>query len=603
MKKGKLLRLLSAFLLTVAIAVGVCACTPSDPTGGGSGQTELDPSIRSVYGLYVETCAKTGEEPMTYEEWLATIKGEKGETGAQGEKGDKGDQGPQGEKGETGETGASGAPGNGWRIGEGAPKDTLGVNGDLYLDYTTWDVYFKEDGAWSTYGNIKGEKGDQGATGEAGEAGGPKGEQGEQGPQGPQGEQGEQGPQGPQGEQGEAGNGWLYGSGTPAATLGKNGDLYLDYSTWNVYTKDNGAWTFRGNIKGEKGDKGDTGDKGDPGESGSSGGGTTDPAVAELNIYFPELGNGNAGDCTLLKTGNTEILIDAGSKRNSAPTIVSFLTEYCTDGILEYVIVTHAHEDHIASFVGESGKEGVFSNFKCGTIIDFARTGSSSVIYKDYVTYRDKEVSSDGAKHYTALECWKGQNGAQQSYTVAEGLKFEILYQKYYETSASGENNYSVCTLFTHGDNHYLFTGDLEKEGEESLVSSNTLPQCTLFKAGHHGSKTSSNDSLLSVIRPAYVVIPCCAGSPEYSTTPANTFPTQETLNRIAKYTKNIYIPSLATNVNYSSKTWTPASLNGLVNVWSDGSAVTVTGSNDSTILKDTAWFKANRTWPSDGVK
>ncbi len=332
---------------------------------------------------------------------------------------------------------------------------------------------------------------------------------------------------------------------------------------------------------------------------GPEGGGAS---VAEVNIYFPELGNGNAGDCMLLKSGDTEVLIDAGSKRESATAVVSFLKEHCTDGILEYVIVTHAHEDHIAAFVGPTGTngtKGVFANFKCGTIIDFARKKTTSQISADYITYRDKEVSDDGATHYTALECWNETNGAQRSYTIAEGLSFEILYQKYYEINSSDENNYSVCTLFTHGDNHYLFTGDLELEGEESLVQKNALPHCELFKAGHHGSKTSSNDALLSVIQPEYVCICCCAGSTEYTTTEENTFPTQDAINRIAKYTKNIYVTTLS--VDKTTKNYT--SMNGLITVWSNGTDITVTGSNNSTILKDTDWFKANRTWPSDGVQ
>ena len=500
----KLMQSLCAALLAAGIAVSTCACSLfGGQTTGGQNEPE-EPTISSVYDLYVESCAKTGEEPLTYEAWLASIKGE---------------QGPQGEKGP----------------------------------------------------------------------------QGPQGPQGEKGEQGDQGPQGEKGEQGEAGNGWLYGSGAPTASQGKNGDLYLDYATWNVYTKDNGTWTLRGNIKGEKGDKGDKGDPADG--SGSQGGGQTTPAVAELSIYFPQLGNGYAGDCTLLKTGNTEVLIDAGSRKESAAALVPFIEQYCTDGVLEYVIVTHAHQDHIAGFVGTASSKGVFESFKCGTIIDYALKNSTSQISKDYETARNKEVSEDGAKHYTALECWNETNGAQREYELAEGISFEILYQKYYTTKSSEENNHSVCTLFTQGDNHYLFTGDLELDGEQSLVESNELPHCKLFKAGHHGSKTSSNEVLLSVIQPEIVVIPCVAGTNEYSSG-SGTFPTQDTLNRLAKYTKNLYAP--AVTVDGTTKNYT--ALNGLIIVWSNGTDITVTGSNNSTILKETDWFKANRTWPADGV-
>lgn len=35
-----------------------------------------------------------------------------------------------------------------WYTGHGAPSDAIGVNGDLYLDRDTADVYEKENGTW-----------------------------------------------------------------------------------------------------------------------------------------------------------------------------------------------------------------------------------------------------------------------------------------------------------------------------------------------------------------------------------------------------------------------------------------------------------------------
>ena len=170
----------------------------------------------------------------------------------------------------------------------------------------------------------------------------------------------------------------------------------------------------------------------------------------------------------------------------------------------------------------------------------------------------------------------------------------EILYQKFYENTTSDENDYSVCVMFNQGDNHYLFTGDLEKDGEKSLVESNTLPKVQLFKGAHHGSYTANTDELLSVIKPEVVCICCCAGSTEYTTNPDNTFPAQAAINRLGKYTEKIYV----TTVYDEEKKY--KSLNGIITFNSpNGKDYTVTGSNNSTILKDTEWFKANRTWPS----
>ncbi|MDE6850634.1 MAG: MBL fold metallo-hydrolase, partial [Clostridia bacterium] len=83
---------------------------------------------------------------------------------------------------------------------------------------------------------------------------------------------------------------------------------------------------------------------------------------SEFSIHFLELGNKYAGDCTLIKCGDTEVLIDAGSRTNSAATINEYLSRYVTDDKIEYVIATHAHQDHIAGFVGKgsgNNKDGV----------------------------------------------------------------------------------------------------------------------------------------------------------------------------------------------------------------------------------------------------
>ena len=80
------------------------------------------------------------------------------------------------------------------------------------------------------------------------------------------------------------------------------------------------------------------------------------PAISDVEVHFLELGNKNSGDCTLIKCGDTEVLIDAGSKRNSTKTVKDYIDKYCTDGKLEYVVATHAHEDHIAALAGEENK-------------------------------------------------------------------------------------------------------------------------------------------------------------------------------------------------------------------------------------------------------
>ena len=318
---------------------------------------------------------------------------------------------------------------------------------------------------------------------------------------------------------------------------------------------------------------------------------------AAMDINFLELGNKYTGDSTFIKAGDADILIDAGSRQNSASTIANFIDNYCTDGVLEYVIATHAHQDHIAGFVGSNSDTGIFKRYKIDTLIDFSLTNATSAIYNNYVSLRDEKVASgDIAHHYTANDCIQGNNGAKKVYTLGEGMTMEILDQKFYRETTSDENDYSVCALFTQANNHYLFTGDLEKDGEKSLVALNTLPEVELFKGGHHGSYTANTDTLLSVIKPKTVCICCCAGSDEYTSNPDNMFPAQAAINRIGKYTDQVFVTTVVSDDAKGYK-----SLNGNINFHcAKGKEYTVTGSANSVILKDTEWFKNNRTWPTN---
>ena len=80
------------------------------------------------------------------------------------EKGDQGIQGEQGEKGDKGDTGEAGKDGSKIYTGEGVPNDNTGVEGDLYIDTTTWNLYTKGSDKWSLTGNIKGDTGSSGVS-------------------------------------------------------------------------------------------------------------------------------------------------------------------------------------------------------------------------------------------------------------------------------------------------------------------------------------------------------------------------------------------------------------------------------------------------------
>lgn len=330
----------------------------------------------------------------------------------------------------------------------------------------------------------------------------------------------------------------------------------------------------------------------------------SDYVYGDLEMHFLELGNGYTGDSCYIKCGDVDILVDAGSRTSSSTTIANYLDTQVSDKKLEYIIVTHADRDHIAGFAGDSKNPSIFARYEVDTIIDFPLTnkvGSKETgVLKDYYSERDSRVKK-GAKHYNALQCYNNTDGGQRTYKLSDTITLNILYNYYYENSSPDENNYSVCFQIEDGDNKYLFTGDLELEGEEKLVANNNLDKVKLFKAGHHGSKTSSNDCLLDVIQPEVCVVTCCAGSVEYTQNLENTFPTQLFINRISKWTDKVYVTTVGTIAKDDSDKWKDVSytsLNGIVVVKVNNGTLNVECSNNNTVLKDTDWFKNNRTTP-----
>ncbi|MBF6596587.1 MAG: collagen-like protein [Thermaceae bacterium] len=81
------------------------------------------------------------------------------------------------------------------------------------------------------------------------------------------------GPQGPKGDPGTNGNTVLSGSGAPTASLGANGDFYLDSAASVLYgPKANNVWPASGtSLKGPQGNTGAQGLQGAPGPQGQPG--------------------------------------------------------------------------------------------------------------------------------------------------------------------------------------------------------------------------------------------------------------------------------------------------------------------------------------------
>jgi hypothetical protein len=173
---------------------------------------------------------------------------------AKGDQGETGATGPVGSTGATGATGAAGSNGtNGLDgksvlTGESVPSNALGNDGDSYLNTTTFDYYLKVSGNWIKKGCLKGSNGSNGSNGTNGAAG----------------------HNGSNGTNGTNGASVLVGTATPDASVGVDGDSYVNTSTFDYYVKESGAWVVKGNIKGSNGSNGSNGTNGTNGSNGKS---------------------------------------------------------------------------------------------------------------------------------------------------------------------------------------------------------------------------------------------------------------------------------------------------------------------------------------------
>jgi hypothetical protein len=73
-------------------------------------------------------------------------------------------------------------------------------------------------------------------------------------------------------------------------------------------------------------------------------------------------------------------------------------------------------------------------------------------------------------------------------------------------------NDNSLVVAVRYRERTILFTGDLEREGEQLLVAAG-LGSVDVVKVPHHGSPTSSSAELVAATRPSLAVISCGRGN------------------------------------------------------------------------------------------
>lgn len=122
----------------------------------------------------------------------------------------------------------TGGIGTVWRNSIGSPSNTVGNEGDYWLNDATGDVYQKVSGVYTIVANLKGAPGTNGTNGTNGK-------------------DGTNGTNGTNGANGTNGNTIISGTGNPSNTVGNNGDFFLAQDTAILWgPKVSGAWPGSG---------------------------------------------------------------------------------------------------------------------------------------------------------------------------------------------------------------------------------------------------------------------------------------------------------------------------------------------------------------------
>ncbi|CDN37833.1 ComEC/Rec2 family competence protein [Bacillus thuringiensis] len=151
---------------------------------------------------------------------------------------------------------------------------------------------------------------------------------------------------------------------------------------------------------------------------------------------------------------------------------------------IDKLIVTHGDADRIGA------AQELLSYIPVKEVV-FGRKGKDAVLEK-VVKKRALE------KEMKITEVGEGE-----SWSVNEA-EFFVLAPKGKEKS---ENNASIVIWAKFGGLKWLFTGDLEEEGEKILVEAYPDLQVDVLKVAHHGSNTSSIEPFLNVIQPRVAII------------------------------------------------------------------------------------------------
>jgi competence protein ComEC len=201
-----------------------------------------------------------------------------------------------------------------------------------------------------------------------------------------------------------------------------------------------------------------------------------------FEVVFLNVGQ---GDAILIQDGEKQVLIDGG---RDGLELLSRLGRYVPfwDRTIEVVIATHPDSDHIG------GLPSLLRNYQVESVMTNGQTS-------DTETSRLFEaLASEKAKTRLTVA-----DGAEIIF--ADGITLRFLYPLLPIPSDSPieTNEGSLVARLDYLDTSFLFTGDLAKE---EYAIQNIQP-VDVLKVAHHGSRYSTSDTFLDLLKPKEAVV------------------------------------------------------------------------------------------------
>ncbi len=212
-------------------------------------------------------------------------------------------------------------------------------------------------------------------------------------------------------------------------------------------------------------------------------------AARTLTAHFIDVGQ---GDCIFIQLPNGKnILIDGGPEDEYFDSGKEVVEPYLNNiGIksIDTVVISHAHRDHIG------GLSHIIKNFPVSFVYD-SGYAYPSPIYERLL----RLINKRNIKYFVAREGVKIQMDPSVEILVL-GPPKRLLWDD--------PNNNSIILRITYKKISFLFTGDLEGDGEDSLVRIFKYGlESNILKVPHHGSKTSSTDDFIDAVNPEVAII------------------------------------------------------------------------------------------------